>query len=282
MFHERKLFAAITAGLYFAAVVLGHHEVSRIVEWMNEKLSFKVSNNLMLYISILITLIFGVLMVIRIRNGEHKQFQIASWLFTAALVVVSYKMLIVVNVEAIHYLQYALLTVPVFALVTRYGETVFWVTFLGALDEAYQYFVLYPHRKEFYFDFNDIVLNQVGAGIGVALVYTLLDAKSNRFKFDLRPRRKWHRSPAFLVTAIISFGVFALYATGLLRFYPGPDAMDALIVLSRVPAQAGFWVEPAVGKTYHILSPLEGVVLAAVIMACYSLLDRFSRVGKRT
>jgi hypothetical protein len=281
-FYERKLFAAVTAGLYFAAVVLCHQEVSKIVEWMNERLSFKVTNNLMLEVSIVITLIFAVLTIIGIRNGEHKHLQIALWLFTAALVVVSYKMLIIFNVENIHYLQYALLTVPVFAIVTRYGETVFWVTLLGALDEAYQYFVLYPDRKEFYFDFNDIVLNLVGAGIGVAFIYTLLNVKANPFTFDFPLRRKWYRSPAFLVTAIISFGLFTLYVTGLLKFYPGPEASGALIVLSRIPAPATFWIEPKVGNTFHILSPLEGVVSAAVIMACYSFLDRFSPAGKRT
>jgi len=282
MFYERKLFAAVTAGLYFTAVVLFHHEVSKIVEWMNARLSFKVTNNLMLEVSILIALIFGVWMIIRIRNGEHRHRQIALWVFTAALAVVSYKTLIVVNVETIHYLQYALLTLPVFALVTRYGETVFWVTLLGALDEAYQYFVLYPHRKEFYFDFNDIVLNQVGAGIGVAFIYTLLDVKANPFTFNSPLRRKWYRSPAFLVTAIIALGVSTLYVTGLLKFYPGAEASGALIVLSRIPAQAGFWIEPAVGKTFHILSPLEGVISAAVLLACYSLLDRFSPAGKGT
>ena len=281
-FYERKLFAAVTAGLYFAAVVLGHEEVSKIFDWMREKLSFKVYNNLLLEVSILITLIFAVLTIIRIRNGEHKHLQIALWLFTAALVVVSYKTLIVFNAENTHYLQYALLTLPVFALTTRYGETVFWVTFLGALDEAYQYFVLYPDRKEFYFDFNDIVLNLVGAGIGVAFIYTLLDVKANPFTFNSPLGRKWYRSPAFLVTAIISFGIFTLYVTGLLRFYPSPEASGALIVLSRIPAQAKFWIEPKVGNTFHILSPLEGVVSAAVIMACYSFLDRFSPAGKRT
>jgi VanZ family protein len=279
-FNERKLFAVITAGLYFAAVVLCHEEVSKIFDWMRIRLSFKVYNNLLLEVSILITLIFAVLTIVRIRNGEHKHLQIAVWLFTATLVVVSYKTLIVFNAENTHYLQYALLTFPVFALVTRYGETVFWVTFLGALDEAFQYFVLYPDRKEFYFDFNDIVLNLVGAGIGVAFIYTLLDVKANCCTFYSAFRRKWYRSPAFLMTAIISPAIIILYVAGLLKIYPGPEAADALIILSRIPAPAKFWTESTVGNNFHILSPLEGVVSTAIIMACYSILDRFSPAAK--
>jgi VanZ family protein len=281
MFYERKLFAAVTAALYFAAVVLCHLEVSKIFDWMRVRLSFKVYNNLLLEVSILITLIFAVLTIARIGKGEHKRLQIALWLFTAALLVVSYKTLVVFNAENIHYLQYALLTLPVFALVARYGETVFWATLLGALDEAYQYFVLYPDRQEFYFDFNDIVLNLVGAGIGVAYIYSLLDVKANSFTFKSLFRRNWYRSPAFLVTAMISFVVSALYVTGLLKFYPGPEASGALIVLSRIPAPATFWIEPTVGNTFHILSPLAGVISAAFIMVCYSILDRFSPAGEK-
>jgi VanZ family protein len=281
-FNERKLFAVVTAGLYFAVVVVCHHEVSKIVEWMNARLSFKFTNNLLFVVSILITLILAVSTIVRIRNGEHRYLQIVLWLFTAALVVISYRMLIVFNVENIHYPQYALLTLPVFALVTRYGETVFWVTLLGALDEAYQYFVLYPDRKDLYFDFNDIVLNLVGAGIGVALIYTLLDVKANPIALSSAPRRKWYRSPAFLVTATIASGISALYVLGLLTFYPGPKASGALIILSRVPAPTTFWTMPTIGNTFHTLSPLEGVISTAIIIACYSVLDRFSSAAKRT
>jgi hypothetical protein len=84
------------------------------------------------------------------------------------------------------------------------------------------------------------------------------------------------------VTAIILFGIFTLCVPGLLKFYPGPEASGALIVLSRIPAPATFWIQPTIGNTFHILSPLEGVISAAVIMACYSFMDHFSPAGKRT
>ncbi len=279
---ERKLLAAVTAGVYFVAVVVCHHEVSRIVEWMNATLSFKSTNRFMLEGSILLALLVLVPALISFRRGEHKLFQIALWLFTAILVVLCYRILIVVNVENIHFLQYALLTVPVFALVRRYGETVFWVTLLGALDEAYQYFVLYPHRQDFYFDFNDIVINLAGAGIGVAYIYTFLDVKAKPISFGSRPRREWYRSPVFLATAIISFGILTLYMTGLLKFYPSPEAADVPLVLSRIPAATTFWTEPKFGKPFHILNPLEGVISAGILMACYLLWDHLAATRNRT
>lgn len=57
-FSEHKLLTAVIAALYVVAVILCHHEVSRIVEWMNATLSFKATNNLMLEGSLVIALIF--------------------------------------------------------------------------------------------------------------------------------------------------------------------------------------------------------------------------------
>lgn len=78
--------------------------------------------------------------------------------------------------EAIHFIQYAFLAIPVFALTLRPSQTVFWAALMGALNEAYQYFVLYPDNREVYFDFDDIVLNLIRAGIGVVMIFTLSDA----------------------------------------------------------------------------------------------------------
>jgi glycopeptide antibiotics resistance protein len=102
----------------------------------------------------------------------------------------SYEVLIVFSVETIHFVQHALLAVPVFALTMSFGETVGWVTLMGAVDEAYQYFVLYAGNKTVYFDFNDIILNLVGTGIGVLMIYTLSDLKSAPFTAQAHAARR--------------------------------------------------------------------------------------------
>lgn len=68
-----------------------------------------------------------------------------------------------------------------------------------------------------------------------------------------------------------------VFLSGLLRFYPGSDSTSALIVLSRKPAAAGFWTVPATGKPFHILTPIEGVLSIAVLIACYSYIDYAAR-----
>lgn len=272
-FSERKLFTVILASIYLTVVILFHRDVSGIFDWLSEKLSFKVYNDLIFLISLMVMVVCGVFVLIRIIKGEQRFLKIIYWMFTAFLVVISYKTLVVFNVENIHFPQYAVLTLPVFALFKRFGETVFWVTLLGAFDEAYQYFVLYRNNNAVYLDFNDIVLNLIGAGIGVVLIYTLSDLRSESLAFHANSSRKWNKSIIFTITVCILVGGISLYAAGILRFYPEVNAPNALIVLSRLPAPTQFWTIPTHGKPFHIFHPIEGMFFSAILIACYSLMD---------
>jgi len=270
---ERKLFTLILACTYLAVVILFHREVSAIFDWLSEKLSFKVYNNLIFLISLMVFVICGVFVLMRIVKGERRCLKIIYWMFTVFLVVISYQMLVVFNVENIHFPQYAVLVFPVFALFKHFGATVFWVTLSGGFDEMYQYFVLLRNNNTVYLDFNDIVLNVIGAGVGVALIYTLSDLKSESFAFHENSSWKWNKFIMFTATACILFGGTSLYAAGILRFYPEANAPNALIVLSRIPAPTQFWTIPTHGKPFHIFHPVEGMFVSAILIACYSLMD---------
>lgn len=281
--NERKSSAGLLAGGYFTAMALGHKEVSKIFDWLSKELSFEIYNDIMFKVSIFLAVTFFAFVLFRIRNGNRRLLKITYWLFTALLVGVSYKMLIVFNVETIHFLQYAILALLVFPLIMRYGDTVFWCTLLGALDEGYQYFVLYRDNNEVYFDFNDILLNLVGAGMGVLILFTLTDAKSKPSTAQTSLSLNRSRSPVIVTTAVLLFTCLLLYSTGLLQLYPEAGASSAPITLSRKPAPPGFWTEPKRGKTFHILNPLEGIVSAAALIGCYASMDRCfaKRAGRK-
>jgi hypothetical protein len=68
-------------------------------------------------------------------------------------------------------------------------------------------------------------------------------------------------------------GGVSLYAAGILRFYPDPNAADAPILLSRIPAPTQFWTIPTHGKPFHIFHPVEGIIFSAILIVCYSLMD---------
>jgi VanZ family protein len=274
---ERRLFTVILACTYLTLVILFHKEVSGISDWLSAKLSFKVYNDLIFLISVMVLVVFAVFVLIGIIEREQRFLKIIYWIFTTFLVVISYQTLLIFNVEIIHFPQYAILTLPVFALFKHFGETVFWVTLSGTFDEAFQYFVLHPETS---FDFNDIVLNLIGAGIGVVLIYTLLAPKSESLTFHGNPSQKWNKYLVFVIAAWILFGGILLYASGILRFYPEVSAPKALIVLSGQPAPTQFWTILNLGKPYHQLHPIEGIFFSALLIACYSLMDYVLKTRK--
>lgn len=272
----RKVFTAMFAAIYMALVVFFHRKVSNIFDWLRDLFSFNVYNDAVFEVNIAIMIIFSCFVFIKVRRGEEKLKMTFFWGYNLLLLLLSYNVLITVNIETIHYIQYAIITVPVFALVMRYGETVLWATLLGAMDEAYQYFVLYRDNNEVYFDFNDVILNLIGAGLGVVLIYTLMDAK---FKpsFELQQRsRAWYRSPALAITMVILLSSLFLYTAGLLRSYTEEGQTGALIVLRRTPAATQFWTIPRTSKPFHVVSPLEGMIISAFLAASYTLMDKRS------
>ena len=267
---ERKLFTVIVACAYLTIVILFHKEVSEISDWLSAKFSFRVYNNLIFWISLMMLVVFEGFLLIRIIQGEQRFLKIIYWMFTTFLVVISYQTLIVFNVEIIHFPQYAVLALPVFALFRNFGETVFWVTLSGALDEALQYFILHPETS---FDFNDIILNLIGAGIGVVLIYILWAPKSESLTLHEYRSRKLNKYLIFAITASILLGGISLYAAGILRFSPDAKAPTALIVLSSQPPPTQFWTFLTRGKPYHQLHPIVGIFFSAVLIGCYSLMD---------
>jgi VanZ family protein len=273
--HERKPLAFLLAALYFAAVSLPHKEVSKIFDWLSRELSFGVYNDALFKVNVFLAIVSSAFMLLRIRNGNRRALKITYWLFTAFLVGASYEILIVFNVESIHFPQYAVLALLVFPLVMRYGDTVFWCTLLGALDEGYQYFVLYRDNNEVYFDFNDILLNLVGAGIGVLILFTLADDRSKRSTAHTHSSLNRSRSPVIVTTAFLFAAGFFFSMTGHLQLYPEAGASGTpFILMSRKPAATSFWTEPKRGKAFHILTPLEGIISAAALIGCYASMDR--------
>ena len=269
-FSRRKVLTVILASAYLAIVILLHNEVSGFSDWLVSKISFRVYNDLIFWISMVMLVIFEGFLLIRILEGGQRFLKIIYWIFTTFLVVISYQMLIVFNVEVIHFPQYALLAFPIFALLRHFGGTVFWVTLSGAIDEAIQYFVLHP---ETCFDFNDIILNSIGAGIGLVLICVLWTPRSEPPTLHEKPSGKLNRYLIIAITAWILLGGILLYAMGILRFSPEANSPNVLIVLSSQPPPTQFWLNPSRGKPYHQSHPIEGIFFSAFLIGCYSLMD---------
>jgi hypothetical protein len=150
------------------------------------------------------------------------------------LVVVAHKLIVVNAVESIHYPQYALIVV----LLVRGGIGLerAWLagTALGALDEGYQAVAL-PRGAPDYFDWNDVVLNGIGAAFGVlfVLAFTRLNGRPISRSAGLR----WAAvAAAFVIAAILD-----------------------------PPVWSPFFETTPGGRLFHRLTAAEGIVILASV-----------------
>lgn len=162
--------------------------------------------------------------------------QIRSWGAPAALAVVTASaaaLLVVAWVELIHLPQYAVLVALWLAAGVRPIGAWVLAVLAGVGDELYQHLVLYAGRADTYLDWNDMVLNALGATWMVCL---------------WRPIRA---HPGYLGPSLVLAGVVAVGAVA--------GAVDPALV------------EAVTGKVYRRLSAVEAVAWLAVLMAVLSL-----------
>ena len=165
---------------------------------------------------------------------------IAALLALLALTCGAYKLLMVANIELIHFPQYALMTGALLA--GGNSLNVAWTAAVaaGVIDEIYQHLVIYAGRPDTYLDFNDMVLNAIAATWVVLLVWAGRRPKPTALARSLRPA--WR--PAILL-------VGALLA--LLWLFP--------------PTFSPFLRRAATGRYYRVLSGAEGLLVTVLLWA---------------
>jgi hypothetical protein len=167
----------------------------------------------------------------RLRRGWPLVAVIGTALLTAA----AQRWLLVSNVELIHFPQFALIG----ALASAAGlpAPAAWsvATAAGVLDETYQHLVIYRDVAGTYFDYNDIVLNALGATWGV-LLFAAPSAPAARI-----PPRRVAVAAAAIVLGLLFAGKV------------DPPRFSPLLLRANT------------GRFYRVLSPVEGMlgVLAA-------------------
>lgn len=263
---KHPVLTCILATGYFFAVVLPHEHVQVFVAGLFEGMTREEYQAIILVSGLVLfgvyLAVLGALAVLNRRVNAT----LAYLAVTLFLLVLSVHILIIHNFEMIHFPQYIFLAILIFPLVMRYGEAVFWTTLLGAIDEAYQYFYLAPHRTA-YFDFNDIILNLLGAALGVLLIFSS-GVISRAYTYE-----KWYASPVFRVTMGLLIGVTFLLQTPLLSIYPPADGSTAWAVLVKAKP-SGFWEQvPHLNDKFHIVRPLEGIILVILLLLLYYTMD---------
>lgn len=248
---------------YYLLVVLPHEEVGKwVARTLDEPYGRDTYN--------LIILVFGLLGglgylipfwrgVSKLEEGRGRTW--FAFILTLLFVILSFNILLVVNVEIIHFVQYLVLAILLFPLLNNYRDTLFFATLFATADEAYQYLVLAPLRTD-YFDFNDVIIDLIGAALGLLLLWSV------GIK-EVVTQQKWFQTPTFIGFSILTVAVIISYITGVLAIYPSESETQAPILLIR-KIQESFWTIIHPNVKFHVVQPLEGVLILGGLFYFYS------------
>ncbi len=268
---NNKLFNIVIVFLFFLLVSLPHEFVGVNIAALFKGVPRSQYDLTILVIGMMILGGFTFALVRQARLLKEPKYPIFYFLFCLLMMIVSLNILIIVNIEIIHFIQYAVMAILLFPLCKNFLSTLALVTLLGAIDEAYQYYFLSPERTNYY-DFNDVILNLLGGAMGLIFL---------RFHRDIATLIYPDRQSIHKKTWI---KYFVFICTGFLLIWqkvPFQKLLDTLGLpfdwaeygarLIRKPT-TGFWTEIPPKIIYHVVQPIEGVLIVSLLLLTFSFL----------
>jgi hypothetical protein len=253
--------------LYFSIVTF-HDEITTLAIKVRNAIGRDRYNSYLAYIFLALLMVVISYITWHIYRVKQKLLNTILIALITGMMLFSFRFLMVYSIEAIHFVEYMMLAIILLPVLKSYGETVFWVTILGIIDELFQYFFLVPNFE--YFDINDNVLNLLGAGTGAITVFILADDAIDLHRF------KWYRSPA-IITGLGLLALFLLLLwTGRMTINPTEvPGSDNWFSLNRKAMPDAFWEEAYPGRRFHILRPFEGIAVIYLLFTGFFGLDYF-------
>lgn len=226
----------------------------------------------------------------RIRIGDSRHTHSITWALWFATALIAFSFIMTTTIEAIHYLQYGILAWLLaraidpkrqdWPLLTLLSITVG----LGIIDELNQYFLLTPGNST-YIDFNDFVLNLIGAQAGLFAYYSGL-------QYTGGVRFSGPKSVVAKITltcyAIFGLVVLVLVMLGRLSHTP-PVSVPAggmlhtggtwTIFLEREAGLLESWQTSFDGGQYYVLGVVGGIstmIILTVLTQCFKYAARKS------
>ncbi|MBT8230971.1 MAG: hypothetical protein KJO50_11975 [Bacteroidia bacterium] len=252
--------------IYYLGVVLPHEWVGKMTVKIFGGLS-RQNYNLLIAFLVFMGLAGLSILFFRKWKAHPKKTALSIYIVsTFILIMLCFKVFFVVNIEAIHFAQYAgfvLLSYPLF----KNSVTTFMISGLaGAIDEWYQYSVLAPQNTNYY-DFNDVIINLIGAAIGLIII-KLHQRKDIGYEW-----RSFYKNLEFRILFVFLIILIGGYLTGYVSIYDDPSN-PALFSFVKIPEQSFWTIPPGPPAKFHVLRPLEGIVLIIAVCGFYFGLNR--------
>lgn len=269
---KRPVVTRLLIAAYAIAVIASHETIQHLVIWCYDRYSRDAVNRAVRICGVAGIIFFVAFTVIQLRSSKRRVIKLAYLGLSFALMAAALPLLFYTDIEVVHFPQYAILAVLIYALTGRFGLSMFYTTLIGVVDECVQYYVMHP-RWLINLDFNDMIYNIIGAGLGCAVVF-LADGDRAHDRQTLAGKRSLLRRFAPLGLTAVIIGLCAvLSATGQLSPDPLPDGSKPPLVVRRRGAPTNFWEHTGWGKQYHELTPMEAGVIAMMLFAVYGALD---------
>jgi hypothetical protein len=263
---RHKILAVLLGIAVYFSIVAFHEAITELAIRLRNAIGRDKYNEYLAYSFLALLLAFIAFLCYHIFKSRQRYLKLALLAIVTALIVFSFRFLMVYSIEAIHFVEYMLVAIILLPVLRSYGETVFWVTILGILDELFQYRFLTPNFE--YLDFNDITLNLLGAGAGALSVYVFSSDAITLKRF------KWYRSPAFLTGAGLLTLFFILLLSGKITINPVETAGSGTwFSINRSTMPEEFWTKAYPGRVFHILRPFEGIAVIYLLFIGFFGLD---------
>lgn len=278
------LIASITL-IYYLLASFGHDFVTKVyIKIFNQFGRQKMEIGL-LVVSLILAFSIAFLAYKRLQN-KHHLINKKNALIAVGSLVFCHQVLIVTNVEMIHFFQYMILGFLLCLLLKDLKVVLYLSLLAGIIDEFFQ-FVLYPQFTK-YLDFNDFILDLVGAYVGI-LLFSLFS--TNRFHLKTQVKIE------YVYWSLVSFFVifFILCQMNYIVLYLAVSEINSVFVTTGDSTAfvlsfyrpESFWEVTSYGKEYHVLSIMDGIVLIAFFCALYEhtieskQVENFLKIEKR-
>ena len=262
---ERRLLTFILVIAYSVFIIPMHDPMVKLSVWIMNELNPQRYDKVVAIVSALVLAVVLVFFAKGLLRDPRARFlKTVYFIAFTAIIVLHMHYLLVLNIEVIHAFQYALLAFLIFPLTRNFWQAIYFTIIIGAVDEWYQYQLLYPETTD-YFDFNDMVMNQLGASLSMIFLAAL----------GVRPKNlfcgKWFSSAAVISFLLISFALILLFQFELITLYPNEGAWFHFFTASD---PYPFWRNPeGTHIYYHVFTPAEGLAIILFLIALMMLFD---------
>ncbi len=253
--------------IYFLLVVLPHEKIGLWISSLFNSATRNQYNNTIL--SLFIFIVIVCLYFIKPYFNRHPNKSKALILLGVQVLFGfgCFYYLMIVNIEMIHIIQYAIFAMIAYPLIQNSFGVLLFTTLAGAIDEAYQYFYLSPERTDYY-DFNDVIINMVGASTGLLIIYVF---------FPLLDKTKKWNSSLFLLYGLIGVLIYFAITFDYLWVYPTENSVHLYTFVREI--NPDFWTFLPSGIVYHVIKPLEGMFVIFSLFIFYGILFKNSKSG---